>query len=127
MDSRTSGNDGAGYARLHAVADQWYVGTVRNYGRRIRLSKKAWTHYVDEALEQWDGVTAREAGERTGIAPTVISIWRRRRAKGEEIQEVRGRNADALLRFLELGYATGRIPLPIPIRMRRPPRHPSQR
>ena len=94
-------------------------------GRGISLSNRSWTECVDEALEQWDGMTAREAGERTGITPTVISIWGRRRNKGEEIQEVRGRNGDALLRFL-FGYATGRIPLATPIRMRRPPRHESR-
>lgn len=70
-----------------------------------------WTELVDRALAQWEGMTGREVGERLGIRPDVIRQWRRRRSKREPILQVRGRNAEVLLRFLERGFDEGVIPL----------------
>lgn len=93
------------------------------------MARIDWTARVDEALGRWQAMTAREAGERSGISYQIIARWRRLRTRGEAIQEVRGRNAEALLRFLDRGFDAGRIPLAAPAAFRRrPPRpHPRSR
>lgn len=77
-----------------------------------------WTERVDQALLRLEAMSAAEAAGRTGIGREVITLWRRKRRRGEAIHEVRGANAEALLRFLEEGFRTGRIPAGVRARMR---------
>lgn len=63
------------------------------------------------------GTSAREASVRYGFGLDSLSGWRRRRARGERILDLRGRNREALERLLG-GTASERFPLGTKIRLR---------
>lgn len=67
-------------------------------------------HRVDRALALLQGMSAREASARHGFAASTIGDWRRRRSRGDQVLEVRGRNRVALERLLE-----GPVAQPIPV------------